>query len=137
MLKDPYIRLFYGGVIALDQLPSVISKPSVYIVNTDPAHLPGTHWLAVYFDSPVSEHFDSSGQKPPPSLELELIFHSSMYMYNTSRVQSFTSNTCGEFSLFFCYFRCRGFTFKEIMNMFTGNLEENENLVQLFYNFTK
>lgn len=137
MLNDPYISSFYGGVVALDQIPSLIEKPTIFIVNTDPAALPGTHWLSVFFNFGFNEHFDSSGHLPSLALQQELISQGPLYMYNTMRVQSFTSDTCGQFCLFFCYFRCRGYSFTEIMNMFTSSLELNESIVSLFYSLTK
>ena len=63
MLNDPFIRKYYGGVVALDQLPQKISKPKIFIVNSDPAALPGQHWYAVYFTT-INEHFDSAGFYP-------------------------------------------------------------------------
>ena len=136
MLRDPFIRQFYGGVVALDQLPKVIEKPTIYVVNSDPAHLPGRHWLAIFFDR-VNEHFDSAGLYPSKSLEVELIAHGPRFRYNDQRVQAFRSDSCGLFCLFYCYFRCRSFSFKEIMSMFSNNLKLNEAIVIYFYENTK
>ena len=48
MLNDPFIHSFYGGVVALDEIPPYVEKPSIFIVNTDPAALPSTHWLSLF-----------------------------------------------------------------------------------------
>ena len=135
MLHDPFIRRYYGGVVAIDQLPKHISKPSIYIVNSDPAGLPGRHWYAVFF-SDVNEHFDSAGFYPSKALEIELTAHGPRFLYNVNRVQAFHSDTCGLFCLFYCYFRCRGYSFSEIMKMFSENLHINEHLVKYFYKIT-
>ena len=135
MLSDPFIRQYYGGVVALDQLPILFSKPRIYIVNSDPASEAGTHWYALYFDK-ISEHFDSSGFKPISVLENHLVLHGPKYMYNNVRVQNFDTNSCGLFCLFYSYFRCRNYSFKDIMNMFSDNLQLNENLVNYFYKLT-
>ena len=135
MLRDPYIRQYYGGVVALDQIPKIIKKPSIFIVNSDSAHLPGRHWLAVFFTR-VNEHFDSAGFYPSRDLESELIAHGPKFRYNDTRVQAFNSETCGLFCLFYCYFRCRGYSFSDIMNMFSKNLYVNEHLVKYFYKLT-
>ena len=132
MLKDQYISQFYGGVVAADQLPLFSSKPAVYIVNSDPISLPGSHWIAVFIDT-ICEHFDSAGFKPSPSFEQYLIIHGPKYLYNKERVQAFKSDTCGLFCLFYAYFRCRGHTFADIMNMFSDNLKLNEALVKTFF----
>ena len=132
MLNDPYISQFYGGVAALDQLPLYIQKPSVYIVNSDPISLPGKHWYAVYFDD-VNEHFDSAGFYPRRMLENYLIAYGPRFLYSNRRVQSFHSDTCGLFCLFYCYFRCRGYGLRQIMQMFSDNLYLNEEIVNYFY----
>lgn len=135
MLHDPYIRQYYGGVVALDQLPKEIKKPSIFIVNSDPAGLPGKHWYAVFFTK-VSEHFDSAGFYPNKTLEAELIAHGPKFLYNNVRVQALHSETCGLFCLFYCYFRCRGHSFRDIMKMFSPNLQLNEQIVKYFYSLT-
>ena len=132
MKSDPYISKLYGGVVAVDQLPLLPSKPSVYIVNCDPIALPGSHWVVVYIDN-VCEHFDSAGIKPRPDFEQYLVLQGSPYMYNNQRVQDFTSDTCGLFCLFYCYFRCRGYSFAAIMNMFSDYLMLNEVVVKAFF----
>ena len=78
MLRDPYISQYFGGVVALDQLPKVIKKPSMFIVNTDPSSLPGRHWLVVFFTR-INEHFDSAGFYPikPQSVRISLDLHNS------------------------------------------------------------
>ena len=136
MLADPYIRKQYGGVVALDQLPTLIRDPTIFIVNSDPIKLPGKHWFAVYFSN-VNEHFDSAGFYPNAALEAELIARGPRFLYNTKRVQAYFSDTCGLYALFFCYFRCRGFKFREIIDMFSDNLLVNEALVKYFYELTK
>ena len=135
MLRDPYIRQYFGGVVALDQLPKVIKKPSMFIVNTDPSSLPGRHWLVVFFTR-INEHFDSAGFYPIKPIEAELIAHGPRFQYNNTRVQAFHSETCGLFCLFYCYFRSRGYSFSQIMNMFSNNLIVNEHLVKYFYKIT-
>ena len=132
MLNDPYIQEYYGGVVAVDQLPMRVNKPTIFIVNCDPIALPGSHWVVVYVDT-ICEHFDSAGFKPRADFETYLIAHGPRYMYNDQRVQGYNSNTCGLFCLYYCYFRCRGHSFSDIMNMFSTNLYINEALVKTFF----
>ena len=136
MIRDPYIRPYYGGVLAIDELQYLVLEPKIYVVNTDPRSESGEHWFCIFLKD-IPEHFDSSGFKPKPNVENYLFFHGPDYMYNNVRVQSYTSETCGLFALFFCYFRCRGFSFLEIMNMFSPNLYVNEAVVKYFYEQTK
>ena len=43
-----YCKPFFLGVFASDELPS--NPRGVLISNTDPSHLPGTHWIAIYIN---------------------------------------------------------------------------------------
>ena len=132
MLNDPFIRKYYGGVVAIDQLPIFPDKPTIFIANCDPISLPGSHWVVLYLDS-ICEHFDSAAFKPRSGFDTYLTVQGPKYLYNTKRIQSYHSDTCGLFCLFYCYFRCRGHSFLEILNMFSGNLEMNETIVKTFF----
>ena len=139
--RDPYISQIYGGTLAIDELPrqQQQARPTLFIVNTDPAHLPGSHWLGVYV-SDRSEHFDSAGQQPLPRLKNFLASQSeySVYMYNSMRIQDNSSYTCGLFCLMYAYYRSRGVSFNSFLSMFSSsNLEQNESVVKYFYKMTK
>ena len=137
MLSDPYIREVYGGVVAYDQLPIlVVSRPRIFIVNTEPISEPGDHWIVLYFDHNVCEHFDSSGSVPRTTYMPYIFVNSVKFMYNNERLQHYNSDTCGLFCLFYAYFRCRGFLFNQILDMFYDNLLLNEFVVKTFYNLT-
>ena len=135
MLMDPYIRQYYGGVISSDQLPLVVKKPTVYIVNTDPSWLPGEHWVTFFMDT-VCEQFDSSGIAPRKEFETFLIAYGPNYKFNTKRVQDYDTDTCGLYCLMYAYFRCRGYSFDDFINMFKDNLSVNEIIVKYFYSNT-
>ena len=126
-----------GGVVAVDELPLIVKKPSIFIVNTDPRHLPGKHWIVVYVDQNVCEHFNSSGRQPNDEFSDYMTVQGPNYLYNTNRVQAIGSDTCVLYCLFYAYFRCRGFTFLEIVNMFSSNVYINETIVKTFYRLTK
>jgi len=137
MLKDQYIRRYFGGVCPRDRLPLYVrDQPKIFIVNTDPLEKPGEHWIAVWMDV-IGEHFDSIGKKPEKDFEHFLILNSVNYKYNDRKVQSSYSKTCGQFCLFYCYHRCRGYCFEEILAMFSDNLLDNEIKVVRFYERTK
>ena len=54
----------FGGVLAQDELKLEYNKsPKFYVVNTDPSHLPGEHWVAFYTGG-RPEFFDSTGHSP-------------------------------------------------------------------------
>ena len=57
LTKDPFTKGSFAGVYACDQLSSIeISKYlKSLVVNTDPIELPGTHWIAIYFNQQMNE----------------------------------------------------------------------------------
>ena len=67
LTKDPFTKGSFSGVYACDELISIeINKyPKSFVVNTDPIELPGTHWIAIYFNEQMKgEFFDSYGNHP-------------------------------------------------------------------------
>ena len=133
MLNDPYIRQYYAGTLAVDELPLVVTRPCIFIVNTDPIALPGKHWVTLFMDKQLCEHFDSAGFRPRKDFEIYLTAKGPNYLYNNNRLQNYNTETCGLFCLFYSYFRCRNHNFKEILDMFYDNLKINEALVKYFY----
>ena len=67
LMKDPFTKGSFAGLYACDQLSSIkINKyPKSFVVNTDPIELPGTYWIAIYFNEQMKgEFFDSYGKHP-------------------------------------------------------------------------
>ena len=59
LTKYPFTKGRFAGVYACDQLTSIeINKyPKLFVVNTDPMELPGTHWIAIYFNEQMKRKF--------------------------------------------------------------------------------
>ena len=65
LTKDPFTEGSFAGVYACNQLSSIeINKyPKSFVVNPDAMELPGTHWMAIYFNEQMKgEFFDSYGK---------------------------------------------------------------------------
>ena len=45
---------YFDGVFSIDTLPNA---PRLLVYNTDPANLPGRHWVAIYVDNGHGEFF--------------------------------------------------------------------------------
>ena len=131
-------RTQLGRVCALDQLPTVIRhKPKLYIVNSQPRHRPGRHWLALYFPKVgYAEFFDSLGHEPSYyhwRLERYLKRQGDTYKRNESRYQQVGTNTCGQFCLYYAYQRCSGRSMTDIeLDFKKEDLDYNEELVREF-----
>ena len=101
VLRDTKTKFL--GVFAKDQLPDInsLTFPCCFIANTDPAHLPGTHWVAFFLPS-HSEHefFDSYGL-PPSTYGFTFPISS----FNHAQYQSIHSRACGEHCIYYLYLR--------------------------------
>src|SRR3981081_2023804 len=93
------------GVFAKDRVPIIISKrPALLIVNTDVARQPGTHWIAIYFDTDNSgEYFESLGRLP--ILADYINRHCQRWVYSMRQIQSVANRFCGHYCIFYGAYR--------------------------------
>ena len=96
----------FVGVFAADQLPQEKEFPVGYIANTDASGQSGEHWLAFFCEKGVIECFDSFGAKA----------------------------VCGQYSIFFILLKCNGFSYQDILSVFTTNRTVNDKFVCKFIN---
>lgn len=124
---DVIMRRVVEGVFPRDRIPTNLKQfPSGLIVNTDPKDRPGRHWLAFYFESEDNVEFlDSYGHAPE-------YFGFRATLYNTKRLQSSTSDVCGQYCLYYLLHRCRGVSMRTIVKQFDGNYEDNDAFVDSF-----
>src|SRR5882757_7533519 len=95
----------FRGVFPCDLLPTKISYPSAYGINTDSSNKPGEHWVAVFF-TPMrkAEYFDSFGLPPLNSHILKFIQNNSLsFSYNNIMIQTPhpLSAVCGFYAILF------------------------------------
>ena len=105
------------GVYARDELPDLqhTERPFALVFNTHPKDKPGQHWLAIYAPSnSPTEFFDSFGL-PPSFYGL-----SNSFIHTRSSFQSFTSDLCGNYTLYFIFMRSRNITFNEIVSILSS-----------------
>jgi hypothetical protein len=126
------------GVFPSDQLPKTVSVfPACFIINTDPASQPGSHWVAIYVDSKeFGEYFDSYG-KPPDVMSIVKFLNENCrsWHYNTKRIQGSFSSVCGHYCVYFLVRRLSGTPMSVIRNEFSGaDFEENDHLVTEWVN---
>ena len=95
------------GVYASDVLPSKprAQRPCAYIVNLDPHHLPGSHWVCCYFpkDTYLPEYFDSYGQLP--SSNIVSFLNAPRYLRSTATLQNLFSTVCGQYCMYYLWKR--------------------------------
>lgn len=133
--SDPILaKLKLCQAIPCDLLENVIEtqvpRPAALIVNSEPLGQPGEHWLAIFVpEEGPSELFDSFGKAGAsyhPTIEAFLKQTSStnggIYLTNHRRLQSQATQCCGEYALFYLWHRARGYSLKQILNLFNPYL---------------
>ena len=107
LMKDPFTKGSFAGVYACDQLSSIEinNYPKSFVVNTDPMELPGTHWIATYFNEQMKgEFFDSYGKHPIYYNKhfLDFINRNAVeWKHNKIQLQSAFLTVCGQYCIFF------------------------------------
>jgi len=97
------------GVFPIDRLPRLgyghyqdmhRNKTIKMIVNLEPNHLPGNHWVAIYRRAGVGFYFDSFGRPPPSIIKTWLSNNTLRWMHWPRMIQSPNDKTaCG----YICY----------------------------------
>ncbi len=132
LLKCSYFKFL--GVFPRDEVPKVTSYPTCLIANTDTSEEPGTHWIAISYISPYETEFFDSAALPPEFYGFTLPYVNT----STYRIQSLTSNVCGQFCLFYIFYRSHGYSLSSIISMFSSSDHMwNDSQVRKFYNKAK
>ena len=127
LLEDSKTRPWVGGVLAMDELDINNPQPynkKLFIINTQPASEPGSHWLALYLpsNSQPLEFFDALGRSPSTDDPLLMAFkniNKKDFICNTTPLQSETAHTCGQFCVYYLTHRVRGVTMDNIVKDFS------------------
>ena len=118
----------YLGTFSSDNLPH---ETGIFVSNTDPHHLPGTHWIAIYVsaDRQRGEYFDSFGRPPNRHFKNYLNTHCRYWTYNKRQLQSVASKFCGYYCVLYCMYRSRGVDVINFVNRFTRDTGFNDAIV--------
>jgi hypothetical protein len=138
--KDKYSRKSFCGVIPYDKLPiKKIRRPCSFIINTQKSTEPGEHWIAIYLPKKGKiEFFDSYGLKPTIDKIYKMFFlNGKYYIHNKKTIQGVDSKNCGLFTLFFIYFRARGYSMDQYLKFFSSNKINNDMLIKNLFNRIK
>lgn len=136
--SDELTKTLFKGVYAADQIPTVTTYPSAFVVNTDPRYRGGQHWVSIYFDGvKKGEFFDSYGNKPMHYSQyfVDCLQENSIsYISNKVGLQSYSSNVCGFYCILYIYCKSRQMKMSEIVQMFTSDKLYNDWTVTNFVN---
>ena len=134
---DPLLNSCCLGVFPIDRIPKLKGYPECIVVNLDPHSKPGSHWVAVYIDAEgFGEFFDSYGRSPQKKQLLQFLNVNCLdWTYNDTALQSMFSSTCGQYCIYYLYYRCRGVPLKQIVDRFCSqDLELNDTKVTTWLN---
>lgn len=117
------------GVFSSDQLPPLqdVRRPSGLIVNSDPAHKPGTHWLAIHYGKDgKDEFFDSYGKSPTSYVKSWEEHLNPRYRYNRRILQGDETTVCGHYCVFYLKQKNLGRTMESVVKCFPGPKSVND-----------
>ena len=127
--QDPHLRNRFLGVFAADELPLLqdVPRPSGLIVNSDPSHKPGTHWMAIYYGKDgQDEFFDSYGKSPTSYVRAWQNHLNPGYEYSSKILQGDDTTVCGHYCVFYLKQKSLGRTLKEVTDRFPGPKSAND-----------
>ena len=113
---------YFLGVFAADQLPTrkIEKKVWLLVCNCCPISLPGEHWIALFGNARQEiEVFDSFAFSPNVYDGVHQFLrdqHPTLITYNTQQLQSFESDACGHYCLYFSYYRAQGVIIEKIVD---------------------
>jgi len=88
------------GVFPLDKLPRQL-KRGAYVINTDPAHRPGQHWIAVNISKSEINVFEPYGFYYPKYLTNRLRATGLPIKFNKTQCQNLLTTNCGPLCLLY------------------------------------
>jgi len=119
-------------VCASDQLQLVNSKQFAIITNTEPSVSGGSHWVCFLKrdNSSTVEFFDSYGIAVKYYGHYFLQFISKFYKIEQcfSQIQSYNSNVCGMYCLYFLYMRQQK-SYNDVLKVFNLKARNNNDLI--------
>ena len=112
-------------------LPRINNFPCGLVSNLDNHFFPGSHWVAMYFNSKNDvDYFDSYGNPPIIPSHLEFMWkYSKNVFYNSKKVQGPFSTTCGGHCINFISLKSQGYSLEKIANSYSDNKELNDSVI--------
>jgi len=136
-LRHPFMNKYYAGTFAANKIPPRLKVSNFIILNT--SETVGQHWYTVYRPNrDTLECFDSLGIDSSKKHFINnnfAKFKAKEVIFNTSRVQSLQSTSCGQFVLYFLFQRLHNqdLDFSELLDeIFELNDAINEQRVETF-----
>ncbi len=131
LFKNSETRKYYMGCFPADKIPKCFNFPCSMVINIDPSHRKGRHWVAIFIRNPRHlYYFDSFGLEPEGYFKkyLETFDYCTRYV---DVMQSMNTPLCGHYCIYFLYKCSIGVSFQDIINEMAKS-ENSELLVRDF-----
>ena len=130
----------FKGVFPCDLLPYDEKLPLNIIVNTDPSHLPGQHWVCISIEkNGFGQYFDSFGIEPFKEEIIDFLDKKCTkgWRHNKVAPQNITSITCGHYCVLYIIFMCQNLTNEDFVQRFSSiTLDNDRRMLSIFRNFS-
>jgi len=140
--RDKKTKEKFIDVFALDQFKSFVQNnsliPGLYIINDQISKENGNHWIALFHQNKKLTFIDSfANHHQTYGIDNE-IYNTDFNVFEQIpfRIQDYFSDVCGEYTLFFGYYLCRGKSIEHIMKYFTHDYQNNDLKVRNFIHKT-
>ena len=122
------LKTFYLGCFSSDNYPKTLKRFEFFVVNKDSSNEKGSHWMLVFLSEKEIEFFDSCGTNEQFVKTFLKFNQRKVCVFNETCIQPSSSNTCGEFCIYFAFKRLlnRDQSFASVINKsFSLDLEKN------------
>ena len=122
----------YLGTFAHDKIrPVPLKRNSSQVINLHESHLPGSHFVCYFNDvnSKFIYYFDSYGIMPSNAIKTILKKTGKQIIYNSSQIQTKTSNRCGFYCKAFIDHMSKGKDYLEFIQQFMHKGTENDKIL--------
>jgi len=112
----------YLGCFASDEIlninPMNLPFPQSMVVNFDPSDSKGSHWVAIFVNSPNNvDYYDSLGIWPPLNNNItKFLSQFKLIRFNPYAFQNQNAKNCGKHTIFFLYNRSNRKSLDQILN---------------------
>ena len=131
MRADCELSTTFEGVFASDRLPALSEQKTAMVMNLDPFKMDGSHWVCIYIENVNGNYFDSYGLSPSVDNFVHFLKRNcKTWTFNKTELQSYDTEVCGHYCIWFLTERARGKTMHEIVSQFSEDRAKNDLLVE-------
>ena len=135
--ENSVTRKYFLGTYPSCLTPRPKKKTYAFITNTDEHDMPGDHWNGWFVEGQMISFFDSFGRawddETLPEYYKDIVKPFEQVTYTNTRVQGWDSVACGYFCVHFLYIKSLGLDYKKLLDDYSKDFEENDNIVYDFF----